>query len=196
MDYFLETRGILHIDVIENLAKMVRGMLRKLPDVPEVTCAGSLAHHGLLGPVESMKLHYVDLTSVPEEHLTSLVSSIQDRLCITNISGRNLVSILDSNKSDWLIIKNQSLDTEETGALLQAMETSLGRLELFGDVTLDMETLLRYDGQGKCQRIAFIDETATRYRKSLTTWAKRTDWEVRVIDEIRPWLEVYSNHVT
>ena len=43
MDSFLETRGILHTDVIENLVKpkTVRGMLKKLPDVPEVTCAAS-----------------------------------------------------------------------------------------------------------------------------------------------------------
>ena len=183
--------------MFKSLALRVNSLLESsgCSDLSVISCGASLAYYGLLGKVFGVWLTDVDLTSVPDEHLTSLVSSIQDRLCITNISGRNLVSILDSNKSDWLIIKNQSLDTEETGALLQAMETSLGRLELFGDVTLDMETLLRYDGQGKCQRIAFIDETATRYRKSLTTWAKRTDWEVRVIDEIRPWLEVHSNHV-
>ena len=120
MESFLETRGILHTDVIVNLAKMVRGMLRKLPDVPEVTYAASLAHHGLLGPVESMKLHYVDLTSVPEEHLASLVSCVTRSVYIQHVS-RGLVSVLDSVASRELYLSGQSLDSEETRALMAAL---------------------------------------------------------------------------
>ena len=180
--------------MFEILAERVKSLIGLMgsSDLAVITCGASLAYYGLLRSVISdMWLTDFDLTSVPDEHLTSLVSSIQYRLYINNVSGRDLVSILDGCKSYWLTIKNQSLDSEETEALLLAMETNFARLQLEGGVTLDMETLVRYNGQGKCKRLMCITETANRYRKSLTKWAKRIDWEV--IDENTSCLEVYSN---
>ncbi len=168
--------------MFEILAERVKSLIGLMgsSDLAVITCGASLAYYGLLRSVISsdMWLTDFDLTSVPDEHLTSLVSSIQYRLYINNVSGRDLVSILDGCKSYWLTIKNQSLDSEETEALLLAMETNFARLQLEGGVTLDMETLVRYNGQGKCKRLTCINETATRYRKSLKTWAKRIDWIV------------------
>ena len=45
--------------------------------LPVITRAASLAHHGLLGSVRRLGLHDVDCTSVPAEHLASLVSSVR-----------------------------------------------------------------------------------------------------------------------
>ena len=180
MDSFLETRGVLHTDVIENLAQMVRGMLRKLPDVPEVTCAASLAHHGLLGPVESMKLHYVDLTSVPEEHLASLVSCVTRSVYIQHVS-QGLVSVLDSVASKELYLSGQSLDSDETRALMAALDTRVEELTLEGGwltLALVMEALTESSGQGRCRLIMCYEDTAARYRDQLWAWASIRGWGV------------------
>ena len=100
----LETKGILDSGLIENLAERVEGELNFTRSLPVITCAASLAHHGLLGSVRmrNIWLHDVDLTSVPAEHLASLFSSVTRCVSIKNVSGCDLVSILDSVKSKWI----------------------------------------------------------------------------------------------
>ena len=64
-------------------------------NLSEVTCAASLAHYGLLGPVTRLNLLDGDLASVPAAHLVSLVSSVTQGLCIIDITGIDMVTILD-----------------------------------------------------------------------------------------------------
>ena len=78
----------------------------------------------------NMDLWNVDLTSVPAEHLASLASSVTRMVTIENISGCNLVTILDNVKSRVLNIPNQSLGSEETQALVQAMESGVEEVGL------------------------------------------------------------------
>ena len=52
----LETRGILTQAVFETLAWKVWNMLHSSSSLPLITCAASLAHHGLLGSVVEMNL--------------------------------------------------------------------------------------------------------------------------------------------
>ena len=150
-------------------------------NLPEITCAASLAHHGLLGSVEEMSLWDVDLTSVPAEHLASLFSSVTMGVDISNVSG--LVNILDSVKSKVLTIISQSLGTEETQALVQAMESGVEVVRLYGEVTLDIRDLMEYSGQGKCREMR-CHNTADRYREQLRTWAASKNWEVTRDDNI------------
>merc|ERR1711894_206056 len=91
----------------------------------EITCAASLAHHSLLGSVQVMELRNVDLTSVPAEHLASLVSSVTWRVYIRNVRGCDLVTFLDSVKNEVLNISRQSLGSEGTHALVRAMESGV-----------------------------------------------------------------------
>ena len=81
----------------------------------EVTCAASLAYHGLLGPLNAQTwifLRDVDLSSVPDEHLASLVSCGTKGVYIQNIRGCDLVTILDNVKCDRLGIYGLSLGSE------------------------------------------------------------------------------------
>ena len=114
-------------------------MLGRYPSIlPAITCAASLAHHGLLGSVWGMRLFDVDLTSVPAEHLASLVSSVTERVYIHNVCGCDLVTILDSVKSKVLGIWDQSLGSEETKALRRALVSRVERVALDIEVTLDI----------------------------------------------------------
>ena len=178
-----ETRGILALDVFESLAERVKCILERYPSIlpAEFTCAASLAHHGLLGSVEDMRLPNVDLTSVPAEHLASLVSSVRWRVSIGNIIGCDLVTILDSVKSKVLWISSQSLSSEETQALVRAMESHVEEVELDGDVTLDIKVLMEYNGQGKCRKLICNYIAATRYRDQLNTWARGRKLELDLI---------------
>ena len=163
-----------------SLADKVKGMLtRGFSDLPVITCAASLAHHRLLGSasVKGIVLRD-DLTSVPADHLAPLTSSVTGSVYISDVSGCDLVTILDFVKSAGLWITSQSLDREETQALVRAMESRVQQLGLNGGVTLDTGALTSYSGEGECRWLRSIGDTASRYRGQLRTWATSTNWEV------------------
>jgi len=120
----------------------------------------------------------VDLSPVPAHHLASLASCVTSTLCIRNVSGCDLGTLLTFIKCQRLQIKRQSLGREETQALVQAMESHVEKVELgFGDsVTLDIEALTEYSGQGVCSRVVLWDDTVPRYREEMRTWASSRNW--------------------
>ena len=181
--HFLETRGILTLNVFEGLAVRVRAGLQWGVTNLLISCAASLAHHGLLGSVDNMGLSNVDLTSVPAEHLASLVSSVTGRVHIGKISGCDLVTVLDSVKSKRLFFYNcQSLEREETRALVRAMESHV-EIVMLNKVRVDIRALMEYSGQGKCGLVECVD-VHDRYRERLKTWATSRNWEVtRIRDD-------------
>ena len=151
----LETRSILDTGVVENLARRVKGMINNNPNgnLAKITCAASLAHHGLLDSVLEMWLWDVNLTSVPTEHLASLVSRVTWHVYIKNISGCDLVVMMDSVNSKRLSICKQSLGCEETQALVRAMELRVEKVALYHKMTLDISVLMEYSVQGKCRSV-------------------------------------------
>ena len=192
--YFLiETRGILTLEVFDSLAERIRNEIMKsclniltvpqancsLP-LPVITCAASLAHHRLLGCVKDLWLFNIDLTSVSAEHLTSLVSIVTSGVYIKNVSGFDLVTILDSVNSQVLLIRDQSLGSEEAQALVRAMESCVEEVRLGKEATLDIRVLIEYNGQGKCRKMLCHYGSKDRYREQLKIWAKSRNW---VIDE-------------
>ena len=136
----------------------------------EVPCVASLAHHRLLRSVKYLILSKVNLSSVPEVQLASLASCVTGIFDIWSVSGSGLVTILDSLKCRRLVISTQSLNTEETEALVRAMETVVEEVSLsyyHGDMTLDIEALTKYSGQGKCRLVTCYE---TRYYDALRNW--------------------------
>merc|ERR1711884_969116 len=96
---WLEARAILDTNIIERLAKRIKDVTEHFTaNRSELKCGASLAHHGLLGSVNSMFLIDVDLSLVPAQHLASLASCVTRCLHIENVSGCDLVSILSSLK--------------------------------------------------------------------------------------------------
>ena len=167
---------------MESFAERVKGMLRD-GHQRVITCAASLAHHELLGSVKEMVLDDIDLTSVPAEHLVSLASSVTDSVNIRNVSGCGLVTILDSVKIQVLRFINQSLGSEETRALVRAMEAGVKVVRMGAEVTLDIGVLMEYSGQGKCWNVVCYGDTAARYRDNLRRWATSRNWAVKGEDE-------------
>ena len=134
---------ILHItkqkkDVIkreaESLAERIRVKVDcpNKPSLPEITTAASLAHHGVLDSVCQMYLRDVDLAFVLAEHLASLTRCVMGRVIIENVRNCDLISILDNVKCKWLSILSlcHTLSSEETRALVRAMESSVETVQL------------------------------------------------------------------
>ena len=128
----------------------------------------------------------VDLSSVPDEHLASLVSCATNGVNIQNIRGCDLVTILDSVKSYGLGIYGQSLDSEETQALVRAMESRVKRvyLGIWGRATLNTSALTMYSGQGMCMEWVCY-HSWERYGKKLGVWGqkKSKDWKMSYCKE-------------
>ena len=157
-----------------------------------IRCGASLAHHGLLGRLDTMRIEDVDLSSVPTKHLVSLTSSVRVGLCIKNVSGCDLLSIFSNLKCNVVAITNQSLGREETQALVRFMEKreiwrGFRSLYLGDEVTLDIEALVEYSGKGVCKEITLNNATLARYSEELRTWAKSRNWgEREYLAPLRP----------
>ena len=74
-------------------------------------------------------------------------------------------------------IRRQSLGSEETQALVLAMESHEERVGLNEEVTLDIRVLIEYSGQGKCISLECKGDTENRYREKLRTWATSKKWQ-------------------
>ena len=152
------------------------------PLLSEIATAASLAHHGLLGSVVEMNLEDVDLASVPPEHQASLAYCVSGHVNLYNVSNCDIVSILEIVNCETLVISGQVLSSEETQALVWAMESNVKRLVLgpMGEVSLDIRALTQYSGQGKCEGVGCYRGTAVRYKKDLRSWAEKINWTVNL----------------
>ena len=154
-----------------------------LLSVAEITCAARLSDHGFLGTLDDLSLWNMNLSSVPVVHLASLASCVTGRVEIFNVSGCDLSPILDSLQCKDLSIAEQSLSTEETQALVRAMETGVENVMLgTHDVTLDIEALAKYSGHGRCRALYCMDDNAARYKEDLRIWNQSINWEVTDIE--------------
>ena len=151
-----------------------------------ISCAASLAHHGLLKSLEHLRMIYVDLGEVPTHQLVTLASCVTISLWIQNVSGCDMVAFLDSVKCRLLRIDGQKLRTEDTQALVRAMETSVFEVYIgnYEEVTLDIEALTKYNHQGKCKYIYMAGwrylepETRDKYEEALSNWPAPYPWIV------------------
>ena len=159
----------------------------EFPEFPEslskIVTAASLAHHGMLDSVKKIILRDVDLASVPAEHLASLTSCVTGLVDIMNVENCDMVSILDSVNCESLYIRKQNLNSEETWALVRAMESRAVEyvvLGLSGDESLDITALTQYSGQGKCtkMKICSYRKGLYRYWIQVESWAEAINWHV------------------
>ena len=127
----------------------------------------------------NLDLSNVDLSEVPVQHLASLASCVGSSLKIWNInSGQHIISLLTNLKIEGLTISKQFLGREETKALVQALESGVKAVWLFRGVTLDVEALSEYSGQGMCRVVEISGDTAARHRKELRNWTSNRNWRV------------------
>ena len=184
---WLEDRGILPTQVITGLVEQVRARVATVGQFgassPEViSCAASLAHHGLLTSLKRLAMCDVDLSKVPSHHLISLASCVTNILTIKNVRSFDLVALLDSVELEVMEISGQNLSTEETQALVRAMETRVKVTRLghwhWMELTLDIDALTLYNGQGKCGCITMdMSSPSSGTEEKLKNWRLGANWD-------------------
>ena len=96
-----------------------------------------------------------------------------------NVTGCDLISVLDSLKCYSLCIQSQNMGREETRALVRALETRVENVTIengYGDkVTLDIAELVKYSGEGRCNSFEYYDTEAGDGIK-LEAWAGNKSW--------------------
>ena len=133
-------RGLLQKE-IKKIQQTKGVFLSFNPTLFQIARSALLAFHGLLGPVLDINLEDVDLTSSPSEHLAALASCVTGEVRIKNVKG--LVSFLDDLECENLIIRSQSLSSDETVALFRATEKEkrVKNVDLKTGVTLELDCL-------------------------------------------------------
>ena len=103
----LETKGVLQTGVLKTMAeRLTKEIMHLKVRMAEniynnnITFAASLAHFGLLDPLDILMLSHDNLASIPAQHLSALVSCVMDCVFIRNAIGCDkIVTILESVKS-------------------------------------------------------------------------------------------------
>ena len=70
------------------------------------------------------------------------------------------------------------LDEEATSSLVRGLQLGVERLVLYTRARLHLQTLLEWDGRGRCGKVTCFDETWNIYKEDLKTWAAIVNFDV------------------
>ena len=150
------------------------------PSLTEVRLAAQLSWEGHLPSVKRMKLRNMDLSDINRDHIFKLTSIVTDYVEIGNITPPPLLDIiLESVRCSVLELLNMTLTEPQTQALLTLLTERLERVELFDDLNLDIQTLCKYNGRGRCRKLWVRGDTRRRYGEILLRWGAEVGWAVR-----------------
>ena len=178
------TRGFLTEEEIFIIAKNVRFAWSNpdyWPSAEEVNCAAVLATHGHLPKVEYMLLKNMELPEVPD--LTKLASLVNYGVEFDNITG-DVGLLLKNIQCIELSLSNMCLCDTTTSYVVQCLEskTELMVLGYHGPVSLEIQTLSRYNGKGTCVTVVYHHHNTynmvSMFGDQLKSWAQTNNWKV------------------
>ena len=129
------------------------------PSRAMVAALASFIHRGHITEVENMTLWNLDLAELP--YAASLADvTVTGEVNIARVSG-HIAPVLSRIRCSCLSLDHMRLSAGDTRALVTAMMTSVDMVELGlgpavgssssrGGLELDWDTLLLYDGRGRC----------------------------------------------
>ena len=121
----------------------------------------------------------VNISEISSDNIGKLTSIVTDEVYINNMTPvSQLGAILASVQSEVLSLQNMSLSEENTRALVTAMRARVQSVVLWNNVTLDLELLAAYDGEGRCTRLELRGDTRAKYETRLRRWAGDKGWAV------------------
>ena len=153
------------------------------PSGAELKTAAQLAQEGYLSTVKNMRIYHRDISEISSDDMGKLVSIVTDQVDIARITpvsqlGVILASVQSKElqlgtKFGLLKVWGYSLNEENTRALVTAMRSRVQTVRL-EEITLDLELLTDYDGQGHCTRLEMWPGQAWLQR-----WAWDRGWTVK-----------------
>ena len=172
---------------VERLVAKIKGIFDPHPyplKVTHIADAASLAHHGFLDSVRVLSLKKVDLSSIPINHLASLVACVKDKVRIDCPRPRyDFSPILDNVKCEHLSITMLLLG-KEYEALVRAMKTRVRKLSIGRKfiplIPWFIEELKKYDGKGICEKVYFLQMyyVELHHRLDIELWVMDRKWQV------------------
>ena len=148
------------------------------PSLSMVRLAAQLAWKGHLRSVKKMRLENMDLSDIHQDHIFKLASIVTQDVKIDNIMPASLDIILESVRCSELWLWNMRLTEPQTRALVTSLTERLKTVRLYDDVTLDIQTLCQYNGQGTCWQLVVWGDTRRRYQEKLRQWIEEVSWAV------------------
>ena len=153
---------------------------RHYPSVAEVVCAAALAATGHLTSVEYMVLRNLELPRT--EDMLSLARLVTSGVVLDRVTG-DIGPLLSSLSCAELQISNMELQAA-TSSLVWGLQHGVAELRLGGRVRLHIQTLLEWDGRGRCGEVTCWHDTRDTYKEEMRTWAARVNWNVEGEDWI------------
>ena len=114
---------------------------------------------GVIETVKHLRLHPENLRSLPGNHLQTLVSCVTESISIGKATNQDMAILLDNIQCKELYLVKQTLNQEETEALVRAMTSRVEilRLDFSNEWDMDYDTFSKYKGDGKCRELHIID---------------------------------------
>ena len=124
--------------------------------------------------------------------MPSLARVVRERVWLDSVTG-DLGPLLSSLTCTRLEISSMELDQAATSSLVRALQHGVEGLDMYGGARLHIQTLLDYDGRGRCGWVKCYYSTRDTYKEDMKTWAARVNWDVTVNSEE---IEIKRNWVT
>lgn len=162
--------------------------LEDQPSMSMVRLAAQLAWEGHLPSVKNMRLEYMDLSGIPCDQMGKLASKVTHKVFIdlinwpsTYMPSTHLDIILENIRCQVLLLSNMTLTESQTQALVTAMRDRVENVELHVGVTLDIEALCQYNGQGTCWKLLVKDMVKNdRVSARFKRWKTEVDWSSKL----------------
>ena len=109
--------------------------------------------------------------------MPSLARVVSIYVRLDRLTG-DLGSLLSSLTCSTLGISNMELDQAATSNLVRALQHGVEGLDLWRGVRLHIQTLVEWDGRGRCDRVECWSDTRDTYQQKMKSWAARVNWDV------------------
>ena len=136
-----------------------------------VRCASSLAASGHLTSVGWMWLRDLEL---PNDHLPALASVVWGSVWLHNVTG-DLANLLANLSCLRVCLYNMQLDEAATRGLVLGLQQGVAGLGLGAGARVHLETLLSYDGRGRCGVMGCWGDAADFSREVVRGWPQGSD---------------------
>ena len=80
-----------------------------------------------------------------------------------------------------LKLNNMEVDQAATSSLVLALQHGVAELRLWWGARVHVQTLLEYDGRGRCGELECYGETWDTCMEDMKTWAARVNWDVKEV---------------
>ena len=143
-----------------------------------VSSAASFIHYNYITGVEKIILDNINLAEVA--HSSSLADVAVSYDVFINIVSGNIAPIISKIKCECFWISEMKLSSQDTAALVLNMQNNVEEVRLGGNgfVKLDWDSLLTYDGRGRCRVVECSGQTSKRYGHKLAIMGKTMGWSI------------------